>query len=579
MINKIFQKFKRAITSTINFVALLLLPVVASANSTLYYNVQGYSLSGPAGAESTLVQFEAFAVRDGKIVAIGKTETVARVAGDVNQRLDLQGKTVLPGIIDAHGHVLGLGQTLQLVDLRDAKSEQQAVALVSDFAAHSGSSSDWILGRGWNQENWNSRQFPSATSLDEQLNDRPVWLTRVDGHAGWANSKALELAGITAASVSPEGGEIIRDSNGEPTGVLIDNAMNLVEAIIPSENAEQQQAALKLAFAHLNQRGITGVHDAGVSAETIAVYQQLVAQNEMPLRVYAMIGANEPKLKELLANGPIETADQRFTVRSVKIYADGALGSRGAALLHPYHDDPQQLGLLVTSPENIKALYELIIPYGFQINTHAIGDRANRIALDAFEHAFANYGGRNLRHRIEHAQVVHPDDLSRFKSLNIIPSMQPTHATSDKNMAEDRLGKERMQGAYAWKTLLEQGSIIAAGSDFPVELADPFFGLHAAVTRQDRDNQPAGGWYPAEAMTRVEALRSFTLDAAYAAGQEASLGSLEPGKWADFIVLDQNPFTQAAAKLWQQQVLATYIAGKQVYSSANQTEETHETAR
>ena len=579
MINKIFQKFKRAITSTINFVALLLLPVVASANSTLYYNVQGYSLSGPAGAESTLVQFEAFAVRDGKIVAIGKTETVARVAGDVNQRLDLQGKTVLPGIIDAHGHVLGLGQTLQLVDLRDAKSEQQAVALVSDFAAHSGSSSDWILGRGWNQENWNSRQFPSATSLDEQLNDRPVWLTRVDGHAGWANSKALELAGITAASVSPEGGEIIRDSNGEPTGVLIDNAMNLVEAIIPSENAEQQQAALKLAFAHLNQRGITGVHDAGVSAETIAVYQQLVAQNEMPLRVYAMIGANEPKLKELLANGPIETADQRFTVRSVKIYADGALGSRGAALLHPYHDDPQQLGLLVTSPENIKALYELIIPYGFQINTHAIGDRANRIALDAFEHAFANYGGRNLRHRIEHAQVVHPDDLSRFKSLNIIPSMQPTHATSDKNMAEDRLGKERMQGAYAWKTLLEQGSIIAAGSDFPVELADPFFGLHAAVTRQDRDDQPAGGWYPAEAMTRVEALRSFTLDAAYAAGQEASLGSLEPGKWADFIVLDQNPFTQAAAKLWQQQVLATYIAGKQVYSSANQTEETHETAR
>ena len=579
MINKIFQKFKRAITSTINFVALLLLPVVASANSTLYYNVQGYSLSGPAGAESTLVQFEAFAVRDGKIVAIGKTETVARVAGDVNQRIDLQGKTVLPGIIDAHGHVLGLGQTLQLVDLRDAKSEQQAVALVSDFAAHSGSSSDWILGRGWNQENWNSRQFPSATSLDEQLNDRPVWLTRVDGHAGWANSKALELAGITAASVSPEGGEIIRDSNGEPTGVLIDNAMNLVEAIIPSENAEQQQAALKLAFAHLNQRGITGVHDAGVSAETIAVYQQLAAQNEMPLRVYAMIGANEPKLKELLANGPIETADQRFTVRSVKIYADGALGSRGAALLHPYHDDPQQLGLLVTSPENIKALYELIIPYGFQINTHAIGDRANRIALDAFEHAFANYGGRNLRHRIEHAQVVHPDDLSRFKSLNIIPSMQPTHATSDKNMAEDRLGKERMQGAYAWKTLLEQGSIIAAGSDFPVELADPFFGLHAAVTRQDRDDQPAGGWYPAEAMTRVEALRSFTLDAAYAAGQEASLGSLEPGKWADFIVLDQNPFTQAAAKLWQQQVLATYIAGKQVYSSANQTEETHETAR
>ena len=579
MINNTFRKLKRAVTSKVNFVALMLIPALASANSTLYYNVQGYTLSGPAGAESTLVEFNAFAVRDGKIVAVGKTAAVERVAGDINERIDLQGKTVLPGIIDAHGHVLGLGQTLQLVDLRDAKSEQQAVALVTDFATHGGSTTDWILGRGWNQENWNSRQFPSATSLDEQLNDRPVWLTRVDGHAGWANSKALELAGITAASVSPEGGEIIRDSNGKPTGVLIDNAMNLVEAIIPTESAEQQQAALKLAFAHLNQRGITGVHDAGVSAETIAVYQQLAARNEMPLRVYAMIGANEPKLKQLLANGPIETADQRFTVRSVKIYADGALGSRGAALLHPYHDDPQQLGLLVTSPENIKALYELIIPYGFQINTHAIGDRANRIALDAFEHAFATYGGRNLRHRIEHAQVVHPDDLSRFKSLNIIPSMQPTHATSDKNMAEDRLGKERMQGAYAWNTLLQQGSIIAAGSDFPVELADPFFGLHAAVTRQDRDNQPASGWYPAEAMTRVEALRSFTLDAAFAAGQEASLGSLEPGKWADFIVLDQNPFTQAAAKLWQQQVLATYVAGEQVYPLLNKIEESHETAR
>ena len=579
MINNTFRKLKRAVTSKVNFVALMLIPALASANSTLYYNVQGYTLSGPAGAESTLVEFNAFAVRDGKIVAVGKTAAVERVAGDINQRIDLQGKTVLPGIIDAHGHVLGLGQTLQLVDLRDAKSEQQAVALVTDFATHGGSTTDWILGRGWNQENWNSRQFPSATSLDEQLNDRPVWLTRVDGHAGWANSKALELAGITAASVSPEGGEIIRDSNGKPTGVLIDNAMNLVEAIIPTESAEQQQAALKLAFAHLNQRGITGVHDAGVSAETIAVYQQLAARNEMPLRVYAMIGANEPKLKQLLANGPIETADQRFTVRSVKIYADGALGSRGAALLHPYHDDPQQLGLLVTSPENIKALYELIIPYGFQINTHAIGDRANRIALDAFEHAFATYGGRNLRHRIEHAQVVHPDDLSRFKSLNIIPSMQPTHATSDKNMAEDRLGKERMQGAYAWNTLLQQGSIIAAGSDFPVELADPFFGLHAAVTRQDRDNQPASGWYPAEAMTRVEALRSFTLDAAFAAGQEASLGSLEPGKWADFIVLDQNPFTQAAAKLWQQEVLATYVAGEQVYPLLNKIEESHETAR
>ena len=571
--------FCRRILGHFSVVTLMLVPALASAESTLYYNLQGYSLSGPAGAEAQLVEFDAFAVRAGKVIAVGQAAVVERVAGDVKQRVDLAGKTVLPGIIDAHGHVLGLGQTLQLADLRDAQSEQQAVAMVAEFATHAGQSAAWVLGRGWNQENWNIRQFPSAKALDESINDRPVWLTRVDGHAGWANSKALALAGITSASVSPEGGEIIRDSNGEPTGVLIDNAMNLVEAIIPTDSPEQQQQALKLAFAHLNQRGITGVHDAGVSAETIGVYQSLASTDAMTLRVYAMIGANEPKLAKLLANGPIVTEDERFTVRSVKIYADGALGSRGAALLHPYHDDPKQLGLLVTSPENIAALYQLIIPHGFQINTHAIGDRANRIALDAFEHAFNQYGGRNLRHRIEHAQVVHPDDLIRFKQLNIIPSMQPTHATSDKNMAEDRLGQERMRGAYAWNTFLKQGSIIAAGSDFPVELADPFFGLHAAVTRQDHDNQPAGGWYPAEAMTKVEALRSFTLDAAYAAGQEATLGSIEPGKWADFIVLDQNPFQQAPARLWQQRVLVTYIAGKPVYTISIDTEETDETSR
>lgn len=561
----------------ISLVALLLVPNVARAESTLYYNLTGYTLTGPAGADAKLVEFEAFAVRDGKIIAVGTRAGVSQVAGTLSQRVDLGGKTVLPGIIDAHGHVLGLGQTLQLADLREATSEQNAVARVADFATTTGREASWVLGRGWNQENWTQRQFPTAAALDERISDRPVWLTRVDGHAGWANSKALELAGITAATVSPEGGEIIRDSDGNPTGVLIDNAMNLVEAMVPTDSPEQQKNALQLAFAHLNKRGITSVHDAGVSAETIQVYQQLAATDVMTLRVYAMIGANEPKLPELLTAGPIETADQRFTVRSVKIYADGALGSRGAALLHPYHDDPQQLGLLVTSPENIKALYELIIPYGFQINTHAIGDRANRIALDAFEQAFNTYGGRNLRHRIEHAQVVHPDDLIRFKELNIIPSMQPTHATSDKNMAEDRLGKERMRGAYAWQTFLKQGSIIAAGSDFPVELADPFFGLHAAVTRQDRDNQPAGGWYPAEAMSKLEAFRSFTLDAAYAAGQDNTLGSIEPGKWADFIVLDQNPFTQPAATLWQQRVLATYIAGKPVYSISITTEAPNET--
>ncbi len=541
----------------------------ANAQSTLYFNFKGYTLTGHAGESAQLKRFDGLVVRDGKVAATGNAETLAQLfAGDELTRVDLNGKTVLPGIIDAHGHMLGLGENLMQVDLREATSEQDAVARVVAFAETE--TGDWIIGRGWNQENWQVRNFPSTASLDEFLSERPVWLTRVDGHAGWANSKALELAGISADTVSPEGGEIIRDESGQPTGVLIDNAMALVEQRLPQKDENYHRRALTAAFEHLVSEGITGVHDAGVDATNLAVYQDLAAEQAMPVRVYAMLSAMEPTLPELLAAGPIETADNRLTVRSVKIYTDGALGSRGAALIEPYHDDPNNRGLLVTQPGAIEDLFELIIPHGFQINIHAIGDRANRIALDKFATAFDKVGGRNLRHRIEHAQVVHPDDLERFADLDIIASMQPTHATSDKNMAEDRLGKARMRGAYAWQTFLQQGTIVAAGSDFPVELSNPFFGVHAAVTRQDRSNQPEGGWYAHEAMTLEQALRAFTLDAAYASNQEQLLGSLEPGKWADFIVLDQDPFAVDSAKLWRADVLATYVAGEAVYQQSSQ---------
>lgn len=554
----------------LSLLALTFSLVVSTANaqSTLYFNFQGYTLTGKPGEQALLKRFDGLLVRDGKVAATGNAETLAALYAEENlQRVDLQGKTVLPGIIDAHGHMLGLGENLMQVDLREATSEQDAVARVVAFAETE--QGDWVIGRGWNQENWQVRKFPSTASLDEFLSDRPVWLTRVDGHAGWANSKALELAGITADTVSPEGGEIVRDAAGQPTGVLIDNAMALVEQRLPQKDAEYHRRALSAAFEHLVSEGITGVHDAGVDATNLAVYQELAAAEAMPVRVYAMLSAIEPALPELLAAGPVHTDDDRLTVRSVKIYTDGALGSRGAALLEPYHDDPNNRGLLVTQPGAIEDLFELIIPHGFQINIHAIGDRANRIALDKFATVFAEVGGRNLRHRIEHAQVVHPDDLKRFAELDIIASMQPTHATSDKNMAEDRLGEARMRGAYAWQTFLQQGTIVAAGSDFPVELSNPFFGLHAAVTRQDRANQPEGGWYAHEAMTLQQALRAFTLDAAYAAGQEQELGSLEPGKWADFIVLDQDPFAVDSAKLWQADVLATYVAGEAVYQRPN----------
>ncbi|RUO51168.1 amidohydrolase [Pseudidiomarina halophila] len=544
---------------------LLFISFASNAQAILYHNFNGYTLTGEPGNAAVLKQFDAMLVVDGKVAAVGPLSAISKnLKQQPDSKVDLQGKTVLPGIIDAHGHMLGLGENLMQVDLRTAVSEEDAVTRVQEFATTE--AGPWVIGRGWNQENWQNREFPTALSLDEFIVERPVWLTRVDGHAGWANSKALELAGITADTVSPEGGEIIRDANGQPTGVLIDNAMALVESKIPAKNADYYRRALVTAFDHLVSEGITGVHDAGVDATNLAVYRQLAEEGKMPVRVYAMLSASEPTLPDLLAAGPIHTADDSLTVASVKIYTDGALGSRGAALIEPYSDAPNTRGLLVTQPDTIEQLFNLIIPHGFQINIHAIGDRANRIALDKFAHAYETIGGRNLRHRIEHAQVVHPDDIPRFKELNIIASMQPTHATSDKNMAEDRIGKERMQGAYAWQTFLEQGTIVAAGSDFPVELSNPFFGVHAAVTRQDRDNQPQGGWYAHEAMTREQALRAFTLDAAYASGQEQQLGSLEPGKWADFIVLDQDPFDVASDKLWRADVLATYVAGEAVFT-------------
>ena len=544
----------------------LLLGLVASCSqpeqseTLLIDNIQGYSFNN----QRELFNFTALAIRDGKVLATGDAQLSADYPKA--EKIDGQGKTLIPGIIDAHGHVSSLGFTLLSIDIRGLESALQAAEKVASYAAQQ-PQLQWVKGRGWNQVLWPDQQFPSAALLDQFIDDRPVWLERVDGHAGWANSAAMNAAGIDANTVSPEGGEILRDADGNPSGVFIDNAMSLIDQAVPSPTTDEIAAALDTVSKHLLSLGITSTHDAGVSAQEHALYRQMADSGAMQVRLYGMISSTDPDLEQILAAGHSQDSKDMYTARSIKIYTDGALGSRGAALLEPYQDRPDHSGLLLTSAEQLRQLFSLAISAEFQVAIHAIGDKGNRIALDEIEHAYATVGGRHLRHRIEHSQVVALSDIPRFKSLDVIPSMQPTHATSDMNMAEDRIGAERLKGAYAWRSFLDQGSRVVSGSDFPVELAAPFDGIHAAVTRQNKANQPEGGWIPEEAMSIKETLLSFSIDAAWAAHQEDKLGGLTPGKWADFILLDQDIYHIAPEDLWKTQVLETWLAGKQVFKA------------
>lgn len=526
--------------------------------ATLVNNVKGYTLDN----SGKLTTFNNLVIDHGKVVAAN----VDVNDYSIDKTIDGEGKVMLPGLIDAHGHLLGLGANLLEVDLRESTSAQNAAKMVADYAFAKPAQA-WITGRGWNQELWSDRAFPTAQDLDKVVADRPVALARVDSHATWVNSKAMELAGITKDTKSPAGGEIIKDADGNPTGVFIDNASLLIEGHLPKASNAVYEQQLQAAGEHLLSNGITSMHDAGIGRDVYDFYLKEAVEGDLPVRVYAMVSATDPELSTMLGNGNIRDANDFLYIRSVKAYGDGALGSRGAALLEPYSDAPHQHGLLLTQPEDMTQLFTTVIGAGFQLNYHAIGDKANHVALNEFETTFKTLGGAELRNRIEHAQVIAPDDLARFAELNVLPSMQPTHATSDKNMAEDRIGKDRMKGAYAWKTLLDSGIALPLGSDFPVELANPFYGLHAAVTRQDRNNQPVKGWYAHEALTIEQAFKGFTLDAAYAGHMEDTLGSLTKGKWADFILVDQDIFTIKPEDIWKTKVHATYVAGEQVFEA------------
>jgi predicted amidohydrolase YtcJ len=510
---------------------------------------------------------EAVAVRDGRIVAVGAAAEMSNYISRRTRRYSLANATVVPGLTDAHVHVEGHGESRESIDLVGAASLEETVRRVRDGAAARGAA-EWVHGRGWDQNDWPGKRYPAAKDLDAVTGGRPAFLRRIDGHAAWVNTRALELAGVTAATKDPDGGRILRDEAGAPTGVLVDRAMDLVSAKIPAPTREVRKRRLLAGLTASAEAGLTSVHDAGVDVETVALYKELLAEKALPIRVYVMIRGPREFLAHADGLRPeIGLGDGMLTVRAIKVSADGALGSRGALLLAPYSDEPGTKGLLTTDPAAYRAMLSRALELGFQVNTHAIGDGANRFVLDEYERAFraASPRAKDARWRIEHAQVLAPADVPRFKRLGVIPSSQPTHATSDMYWAGDRLGPERVKGAYLWKTFLDQGVPVAGGSDAPVEKIDVVDGLLAAVTRQDRKGWPEGGWFPAERVTPVQALEMFAGHAAYAAFEEKDRGRIAPGFRGDFTILDLDPTTVPLARLKDVKVRGTVVAGEVVH--------------
>ena len=529
---------------------------LAVAQTKVIYNANGYT---PL-YKGEVQQFSTLVIKNGKVVKLGG-DTLKNSFPDA-KLIDAHGNTLLPGLIDAHGHIIGLGNNLSQLDLRGALSIDEVTNKLKVFANNK---QGWIIGRGWNQELWQKKQFPTAADLDKVVSDRPIVLSRIDGHAIWVNSKALELAGITANTQSPEGGEIIKDEFGNPTGIFVDKAESLIKQFMPKPSKQTISDSLDAAGNHLLSLGITSTHDAGIDKTTWELYKERGELGNLPLRIVAMLSGASPDLKTMLKAGRYQDANDFMSIRSVKVYADGALGSRGAALIEDYADRKNHHGLMLETQQKLEELFTLSFKSGFSANTHAIGDKANHVVLDAYKNVFKATGGILLRNRMEHAQIVTLDDIKRFKTLKIIPSMQPVHATSDMHMAEQRLSEKQLAGAYAWQTFLKQGSVIAAGSDYPIELANPFDGLYATSTRMDHNQQPTQGWRASEVLSREDALRAFTLGGAYAAHQEFKVGSLEQGKWADFILIDKDYFKAPVDELYKINVLQTWIAGKLRY--------------
>jgi predicted amidohydrolase YtcJ len=505
---------------------------------------------------------QSLAVRDGKVLAVGSREEVLAAAGEGPRVVDLGDATVVPGLTDAHGHVAGLGESLVGVGLLGADTLQEALARVKQ-AAPAAYRGEWLLGRGWDQNDWPEKRFPTRADLDAAFPSTPVVLERVDGHALWVNGEALRRARITRDTKDPAGGRILRGPDGEPTGVLVDNAMELIGAVLPPPTDAQLDAQLQAALQACARVGLTGVHDAGISRRVFERLKALDARGLLKLRVYAMADGMGPDHEAFLQAGPFQ--NDRLTLRAVKLMLDGALGSRGAALHAPYSDEPGHTGLLLVAPEVFEARVKAFMARGFQVATHAIGDKANTLVVDAMLRGAEATGTKDGRHRVEHAQVMRLADIDRLGHGGLIASVQPTHATSDMPWAEARVGHARLVGAYAWQRLKASGAVLALGSDFPVERPDVLLGLYAARTRQDAEGRPEGGWLPEQRLSGEEALEGFTVGAAYAAFAEARRGRLQPGMDADFVALDVDPVGDAPAALLKGQALLTVVGGDEAY--------------
>ena len=537
--------------------ALALLLAPAAHADGLIDNVNGMTLD----EKGDVVRFTGILFRsDGTVTRL--LDRKDKRPKKLEWKLDMGGKTLLPGMIDAHGHVMGLGQKLLLLDLSETTSLEDALARIRAYAA--ANPTKWILGGGWNQERWGLGRFPTAAELDSAVADRPVWLERVDGHAGWANSRALALAGVTAETKDPKGGRIERGAAGKPGGVLVDGAMALVAKVVPQPTPRERNAAFLAAQDRLLSLGVTATADMGTSVEDWLTYRRMADIGLLKLRIMSYAHGVDTALA-VAGQGPTPWLyGDRLRMGGIKLYADGALGSRGAWLKADYADAPGQKGLGFLSDDQLLNLMTRGAMDHFQIAVHAIGDRANQQVLDAIEVLSQTYKD-DRRWRVEHAQIVDPKDLPRFGRFGTIASMQPVHQTSDRTMAEARLGPDRLAGAYAWRSMLRKGAKLAFGSDFPVESPDPWAGWAASFTRMDANSQPFGGWRPEEAVTREQGWAGFTTGAAYAGFAEDKIGRLAPGMRADFVIVDRDPLLASPTELRATQVLETWVGGNRVW--------------